>query len=114
MSDNLVRAASTVPTSASGDNAYSNAIYVGDMDPSTVVLSVVGTYTSTMQYQVSIDGTNYFQAGADQAGTGAVANSTNMQSAGSNPRACAMWARLKCSAFTSITAVDFVVAGSPL
>lgn len=109
--ETIVRVATTLPTSATGNAANSNSVYVGDLDPATVVLQVAGTYTSTMQFQTSVDGTNWFQAGSDVAGTGAVSNQTNMSTASSNPRSAAVWARIHCSAFTSITSVAFAVAG---
>ena len=112
--ETVVRSASTLPTSATGNAANSNSVYVGDLDPTTIVLQVTGTYTSTMQYQTSIDGTNWVQAGADVAGTGAVSDQTNMAVAASNARSAAVWARLHCSAFTSITSVAFAVSGVPL
>lgn len=109
----IVRKASSDPTSASGAEANGAAVYIGDMDPSTVAFTVVGTYTSTMQIQVSLDGVNWFQCGADIAGTGAVSSRTEMATAGSSPRASAAWARLHCSAFTSIASVGLVCAGMP-
>lgn len=111
--ETVVRNEATVPTSATGGAANGSAVYIGDLDPSTVVLQVAGTYTSTMQFQTSIDGTNWFQCGSDVAGTGAISNQTNMATASSNPRSAALWARLHCSAFTSITSVAFCAAGVP-
>jgi hypothetical protein len=108
----VVRKASVVPTSATTPADVSSSLYIGDLDPSTVAFTVVGTYTSTMKIEVSLDGVNWFQAGGDIAGTGAVASRDEMATT-STARASAAWARLRCSAFTSITAVAFVAAGMP-
>ncbi len=109
----VVRKSTTSPTSATTPADVSNAIYIGDLDPATVAMTITGTYTSTMKFEVSLDGVNWFQAGADVAGTGAVSARDEMATT-STARVSAAWARIRCSAFTSITAVALTVAGMPL
>lgn len=111
----IVRAAiQKVPTSATAPNNVTEGIYIGDLDPATVVLQAAGNVSATMVYETSIDGLTWVQCGASLVETGAFEDQTNMTTAGTNPRASAQYARLRCSVFSSITSIGFVVAGQAL
>lgn len=110
----VVRNSAAVPTSATGNAANGTSIYIGDLDPTTVVLQAAGNASATLQYQTSIDGTNWLQCGANLVETTTFSDQTNMSTAGSNPRSVAVWCRIHCSVFSSITSLTFVVSGVPL
>jgi hypothetical protein len=111
--ETLVRKASTVPTSATTPNDVSAVLYIGDLEPATVALQASGTASATLVYETSIDKTVWVQCGASLVETTAFTDQTAMTTAGTNPRASALWARLRCSVFSSITSVAFAVAGVP-
>lgn len=111
--ETVVRNSAVVPTSGSGSTANGSTIYIGDLDPATVVLQAAGNASATLQYQTSIDGVNWVQCGASLVETTTFSDQTNMSTAGSNPRSAAVWTRIHCSAFSSITSLTFVVAGVP-
>jgi len=86
------------------------AVYVGDLDPATVVLSAGGTFSATVQFQGSIDGQVYFSLGGTLASTAGV---VNMSTDGTAKMLSAAWVRVTCTAFTSNTSAVTSVAGMP-
>ena len=86
-------------------------IYVGDLDPATLVLSLGGTFNATVQFETSIDGLNWFAVGSTFA---SASGQINVATTGTAPRSCALWARVSCTAFTSDTSALATVAGMPI
>lgn len=86
------------------------AVYIGDLDPATVNLTVGGTFVATAKFEGSLDGTNYFPIGA--AGTSGTAIQVNMTTA-SPAMAAAVWVRANANAFTSSASGVATVVGYP-
>lgn len=97
---------------ATGTSAPGAAVYIGDLDPTTVVLSAGGTFDATVQFQGSLDNQVWFSVGA--ALSADTAGMVNMATAGSNPMAAAAWVRVATpSDYTSNSSAVCTVAGVP-
>lgn len=97
---------------ATGTGTPGAAVYVGDLDPATVVLAAGGTFDATIQFQGSLDKVTWFSIGA--ALTIDTGGMVNMTTTGSSPMACAGWVRCATpSDFTSNSTGVCTVAGFP-
>lgn len=95
-------------TGTSGNQGAS--VYIGDLDPATVVISVGGTFAATVQLQASLDNQFYGSLGGTFVST---TGTVNMATVGTAPWASAAWVRVTCTAFTSNTSAVVTVAGVP-
>lgn len=97
---------------ATGTSAPGAAVYIGDLDPATVMLSAGGTFDATIQFQGSPDKQNWFSVGnALSADSGGV---VNMTTDSNHPLASASWVRVQTpSDFTSNTSAVCTVSGVP-
>lgn len=97
-------------TFATGTSAPGTAVYVGDLDPATVVLAAGGSFDATIQFQGSLDNQTWFSIGAALAAdTGGL---VNMSTTGTAPMSAAAWVRVATpSDFTSNTSAVCTVAG---
>lgn len=97
---------------ATGTSAPGAAVYIGDLDPATVVLQAGGTFDATVQFQGSLDNQVWYSIGA--ATTIDVGGLVNMTTTGTSPMAAAAWVRVACPVdFTSASAPVCTVAGYP-
>lgn len=95
---------------ATGTSAPGAAVYIGDLDPATVVLQAGGTFDATVQFQGSLDKQVWYSIGA--ATTIDVGGLVNMTTTGTAPMAAAAWVRVQTpSDFTSASAPICTVSG---
>lgn len=95
---------------ATGTSAPGAAVYIGDLDPATVVLSAGGTFDATVQFQGSLDKQVWNSIGA--ATTIDVGGLVNMSTDSIAPMHAAAWVRVATpSDFTSNTSAVCTVAG---
>jgi hypothetical protein len=96
---------------STGTSAPGAAVYCGDMDPASVVLSVGGTFSATVQLQGSLDKQVWFSLGGTLVSTSGV---VNMSTDGTAKMLSAAWVRVATpSTFVSNTSAICTVAGTP-
>ncbi|SRR6266567_2968371 len=97
---------------ATGTSAPGAAVYVGDLEPATVVLAAGGSFDATIQFQGSIDKQTWFSIGA--ALTLDTGGLKNMSTDATAPMNCASWVRVATpSDFASNTSAVCTVSGVP-
>lgn len=97
---------------ATGTSSPGAAVYVGDLDPATVVLQAGGTFDATVQFQGSLDKQVWYSIG--NATTIDAGGLINMSTDANHPMASAAWVRVQTpSDFTSASAPVCTVAGVP-
>jgi hypothetical protein len=90
---------------ASGSLTSTTSVTLTLASQSQVAVQVTGTFSATLQFEGTVDGTNFFSVPAIVATTGAVVTSATAVGQWLIPCAGYKQVRVRCSAFTSGTAV---------
>lgn len=98
---------------ASGSLTSTASVTTGTLNgKDTAAIQVTGTWVATLQFEATVDGTNYFSVNAVTPATGILATSTTANGNWQIDVAGYLNFRVRCSAFTSGTAVVSISTSS--
>jgi hypothetical protein len=98
---------------ATGSLTSTTSVTTGTLNgKDTTAIQITGTWVATLQFEATVDGTNYFAVNAITPSTGVLATSTTANGNWQVDVAGYLNFRVRCSAFTSGTAVVSISASS--